>query len=114
METIPRLFLGRDPEIRKVFGPCGFPQGSCFTAAIGLQIPGAEDWVTDREASHRIVGRGIPPIAVVIVAVHVVQETPHMFAQGSVDDEERLTSASAMACRLLEHEAKRLGCASLS
>jgi hypothetical protein len=100
METIPRLFLGRDPEIRKVFGPCGFPQGSCFTAAIGLQIPGAEDWVTDREASHRIVGRGIPPIAVVIVAVHVVQETPHMFAQGSVDDEERLTSASAMACRL--------------
>ena len=40
----------------------------------------------------------------VIVAVHVVKETPHMFAQRIVDDHERLTSATAMGLGLLEHK----------
>jgi len=35
------------------------------------------------------VGQRIRPIAVVIVAVHIVEETPDMFTQRSIEDDER-------------------------
>jgi hypothetical protein len=50
------------------------------------------------------VGQRIGAIAVVIVAVYMGKDTPHMFAQRMVDDHERLASATAMGLGLLEHE----------
>src|SRR5688572_46624 len=49
-------------------------------------------------------GQGIGAIAVVVVTVHVVKEAAHMFAQGIIQDDERLAAPPAMGFGLLEHK----------
>ena len=41
----------------------------------------------------------------VIVAVDIVKEAPHVFAQCIIDGEERLALPTTMGFRLLQHEA---------
>ena len=87
-----------------MFGHRGFPLGQFLIAAIEAQAQGEAHRATDREAGDRIMGQGIGAVAVVVVAVHIVKEAPHVFAQGIIDDDERLASATAMGLRLLQHE----------
>jgi hypothetical protein len=50
--------------------------------------------------------QGIRAIAMVVVVVHVVNETAHMCTQRLIDGQERLASATAIGLRLLQHEAE--------
>ena len=53
-------------------------------------------------AGHRIVGQRIGAVAVVVMAVHVVKETAHMFAQGVIEYEGCVGLRTADPFRLLE------------
>jgi hypothetical protein len=37
LETVPRLFVGRDLHVRKMLGHCGFPRGQFLIAALETQ-----------------------------------------------------------------------------
>jgi hypothetical protein len=39
-----------------------------------------------------------------VVTIHVVKQAPHVFAQGIIDDQERLTPVTTMGFRLVQHE----------
>ena len=51
-----------------------------------------------------MMGQGIGPVAMVVVAVPIVNQIPDLFAQGSIDHDERVASATAVGLRLLQHE----------
>jgi hypothetical protein len=60
VETIPRLFLSRDREIRNMLGHRGFPLGVCLIATIEAQVHGAylvgKDTTLVAKTSTRMVG----------------------------------------------------------
>ena len=56
VETIPRLFLSRDLEIRNMLGHRGFPLGVCLIATIEAQVHGQADWPADIAAWERFLG----------------------------------------------------------
>jgi hypothetical protein len=43
-------------------------------------------------------------VTMIVVAVHSLEEAPHMFAQPIIQDLEGLAAATAMGLRLLDHE----------
>ena len=112
MQTIPRLFLARDLHVRNMLGHRGFPLGQFLIAAIQAQAQGKAHGPTDIQAGDRVMGQGIGAIAVVVVPVHVVEETAHMFTQGIVNRDDRLASALARGCGRLppEPDAASLDC----
>ena len=61
--------------------------GHLFIASIQPEIDGKAYRTTEVMAGHRIVGQRIGAVAVVVMAVHVVKETAHMFAQGVIEYE---------------------------
>ena len=87
-----------------MLGYCGVPLGQCLIAAIQTQAQGEAPRATDRAAGDRMVGQGIGAVAVVVVPVHVVKQTPHLFAQGIIHDHKRLAAALAMGFGLVEPE----------
>jgi hypothetical protein len=76
----------------------------CLIAAIQAPAHGEAHGATDIQAGDRMVGHRIGAVTVVVVAVHVVNETPHVFPEGIINHHKRLAAALAMRCRLLEHE----------
>ena len=48
----------------------------------------------------RIVRERIGVVAMVVMAVHIVEETPHMLTQGVIEDQERvsLRTAYSLVC----------------
>ena len=87
-----------------MLGHRGFPLGQFLIAAIQAQAQGKRTGPPDRQAGDRVMGQGIGASAVVVVPVHVVEETAHMCTQGLVNRDDRLASALAMGCGLLPHE----------
>jgi hypothetical protein len=50
--------------------------------------------------------QGIGAVAMVIVVIDIVKETPYVFAPRIIDGQERLPAATAMGLGLLPHEAE--------
>lgn len=96
METTPRLFVGRERELRQVFGHHRCPLGSCFIAAIGAQAEGETHRATDRAAGDGVMRYGVGAVTMVVGAVHMVKEAAHVFAQGVIEDDQRLTAPMPM------------------
>jgi hypothetical protein len=104
MQAIPCLRVGRDRQCRKVLGDSGFPLGQFFIPTIQAQAEGEAHWATDIQAGDGVMGQGIRAIAVVVMPIHVVEEAPHMFAEGIINDDKRLSALTAMGFGLLEHK----------
>src|SRR2546427_3802470 len=49
-----------------------------------------------------IMREGIGVVAMVVMAVHIVEETPHMLTQGIIEDQERVSLRTAYLLGLLE------------
>src|SRR5437763_13343791 len=80
MESCPFL-LGRwDGAARKVFLDKGVPLGEFFIASIQSKVYGETDGVTDVITGDGIMRQGIGVVAMVVMAVHIVEETAHMLA----------------------------------
>jgi hypothetical protein len=105
MEAIPCLVLSWDRELWEMLGHRGFPLREFLIPAIEAQAERETYRATHRQAGDGVMGQGVGAITVVIVAVHIVKEASHLFAQGIIQDHERLQAAPPMGCGLLEHEA---------
>src|SRR5437763_11073515 len=80
MESCPFL-LGRwDGAARTVFLDKGVPLGEFFIASIQSKVYGETDVVTDVRTGDGIMRQGIGVVAMVVMAVHIVEETAHMLA----------------------------------
>src|SRR6266576_945321 len=106
MQAVPRFSLGRDFQLWKMLGHRGFPLGQLLIAPIQAQAHGEAHRATDIEAGDRVMRQGVSAVAMVVVAVDIVEEAAHMFAQGIIDGQERFTAAPAMGLGLLQHEAE--------
>ena len=102
MKARPCLFLGRNHTIRKVFVDERFPVGARFIAPIQTQIHRKTDGATHIMTGDRIVREGIGVVAMVVMAVHIVKETPHMLTQRVIEDQEPVSLRTAHRFRLLE------------
>jgi hypothetical protein len=74
------LFLRRDGAVGNVFVDKRFPLGQFFIASIQPEVHGKAHRTTDVIAGHRIVRERIRIVTVIVMAVHIIEQTPHMFA----------------------------------
>ena len=80
------FLLGRwDGAARKVFLDKRVPLGEVFIASIQPQVYGKTDGATDVITGDGIMCKGIGVVAMVVMAVHIVEETAHMLAQGVIE-----------------------------
>jgi site-specific DNA recombinase len=105
MQAIPPLGVCRDLQIGKMLRHTRGPLGQFLVAAIEAQAQREAHRTTDRQAGDRVMGQGIGTIAMVVVTVHVIKEAPDVFAQGIINDHQRLASSTTMGRGVLEHEA---------
>jgi hypothetical protein len=80
MKLRPFLFLRRDGAVGEVFVDHRFPLGEFFLAAIQPEVHGKAHGTTHVRAGHRIVRERIRVVTVIVRAVHIVEQTPHVFA----------------------------------
>jgi hypothetical protein len=66
-----------------MLGPRGVPRGPRLIAALQAQAPKATPRAPDREARDGVMGQGVGAVAGVVVPVHMVNEAPHVCAQGT-------------------------------
>jgi len=102
MESGAFLLLGRDRTVGKVCVDKRFPAGECFLAARQLEIHRKTYGTTDIMTRDRIVCEGIRVVTMVVMTVHIVEETPHMFTQGTIEDQEPVCLRTAYLRGVLE------------
>src|SRR5207302_5157726 len=102
MESGACFLLRRDGTVGKVFVDKRFPVGDFFIAAIHTEIHGKTHGATDIMARDRIVREGVRVVTMVIMTVHIVEETAHMLAQGVIEDQYRVSLRATSRLRLLE------------
>ena len=102
MESSPFL-LGRwDGAVRKVFLDQRLPLGDLFIAPIHTEVHGKTYGATDIMTRDRIVRERIRIVAMIVMAIDVVEHTAHMLTQGIIEDQRRGSLRTADRLRLLE------------
>ena len=102
MESCPFLLGGWDGTVGEVLVDKGFPLRELFVAPIQAEIHGKTDRTTDVMTRDRSVRERIGVLAMVVMPIHIVEETAHMLAQGVIEDEERVRLRTPHRLRLLE------------
>ena len=92
----------RDRAVGKVLLDKRFPLGALFIASIQPEVHGKTHRTTDIMARDGIMREGIGVVAMVVMAVHIVEETPHMLTQGIIEDQEPVSLRTAYLLGLLE------------
>jgi hypothetical protein len=72
--------------VRKVFLDKRLPLGDLFIASIQPEVHGKTYGATDIMTCDGIVRERIRIVAMIVMAVHIVEETPHMLTQGIIED----------------------------
>ena len=80
----------------------GFPLGELFIAAIQPEVDGKTDRATHLRTGDGIVREGLGVFAMVVVAIDIVEQAPHMLAQGVIEDQEGLSLRATDRLCLLE------------
>src|SRR5207245_3800738 len=78
------------------------PASERFVAPVHPEVHGKTDRATDIMTRDGIVREGIGGVAMVIVVVHIVEQTADMLAQGVIKDQGRVSLRPAYCLRLLE------------
>ena len=102
MEACSFFLLPWDGTVGEVFVDKRFPLSDFFIAAIHPEIHGKTHGATDIMARNRIVREGVRVVTMVIMTVHIVEETAHMLAQGVIEYEGGVGLRTADPFRLLE------------
>ena len=87
---------------RKVCLDKGCPVGERFIAPIQSEVDGKTHRPTDIMTRDRIVRERVGVIAVVVMAVDIVEQTAHMLTQSVIENQERICLRSAYCFGLLE------------
>ena len=102
MESGSFFLFGRDGAVGEMFMDALLPAGQFFIAPIQTEIHRKTDGATDIMTGDRMVREGIGVVAMVVMAVHIVEETPHMLTQGIIEDQEPVSLRTAYLLGLLE------------
>ena len=102
MEPRPLFLRGGDGAVRKVFVDKGFPLGEFFIAPIQAEVQRKAHRAADIMTRDRIVGARICVIAMIVMTVDIVEQTPHMFTQGIIENQHCIGLQTADRLRLLE------------
>jgi hypothetical protein len=96
-------FLRRgDGTIGPVLLDTRFPLGARFIAPIEPEVHRKTDGATHLMTGDRIVREGIGVIAMMIMAIDIVEQTAYMLAQRVIQNQERVRFRTADRFRLLE------------
>ena len=79
-----------------------FPRGALVIAPIQAEGHGKTPRTTAIMTRDRIMREAIGAVAMIIMAVHIVEETPHMLTQGIIEDQEPVSLRTAYLLGLLE------------
>src|SRR5712671_3487334 len=102
MEACSFLLRPWDRTVGKVFLDKRFPLGALFIAAIQPEVHGKTHRTTDIMTRDGIMRERIGVVAMVRMAVHIVEQTPHMLAQGVIEYQHRVGLGTADCLCLLE------------
>jgi hypothetical protein len=102
MEARSCLLLRRDRTIGDVLAAKLFPARERFVAPGHPEVHGKTDRATDRMTRDGMVCEGIWGVARVRVAVHIVEQTADLLAQGVIKDQGRVSLRPTYCLRLLE------------
>jgi hypothetical protein len=80
MQLRPFLFLRRDGAVGAVLVDKRFPLGQFVITSLQPEVHRKTHGTTDVIAGHRIVRERIRVVTVIVMAVDIVEQTPHMFA----------------------------------
>ena len=102
MESSPFL-LGRwDGAVRKVFLDKRLPLGDLFIAPIHTEVHGKPYGTTDIMTRDGIVRERIRLVAMIVMAIDIVEHTAHRLAQGVIENQRGVGLRAAHRFRLLE------------
>jgi hypothetical protein len=79
-----------------------FPLGALFIAPIYPEVYRKTDGATHIMTGDRVVCEGIGVIAVIVMAIDIVEETPHVLTQGIIEDQQRVSLRTAYLLGLLK------------
>jgi hypothetical protein len=79
-----------------------FPLGTRFIAPIEPEVDRKTDGATPIMTGDRVVCQGIGVIAVMVMAIDLGEETPHVLTQGSIEDQQRVSLRTAYLLGLLK------------
>jgi hypothetical protein len=102
MEASPFLLGRGDGRVRKVFRDKRLPLGELFIAPIHTEVHGKPDGTPDIMTRDGIVRERIGIVAMIVMAIDVVEQTAHMLAQGVIEDQRGVGLRAADGMRLLE------------
>src|SRR5829696_2707209 len=88
MEACALLLRGGDGPARKMFLHKGFPVGKLFIAPIQAEVDRKTHRPTDIMTRDWIVRERVRILAVVVMAVDIVEQTAHVLAQGVIENQE--------------------------
>src|SRR5215813_4638250 len=98
----PLFLRGGDGAVGKVLADKGFPVGEFFIAPIQAEVQWKAHRAADIMARDWIVGEWIRVIAMIVMTVDVVKQTPHMLAQGIIENQGCVSFWTTNRFRLLE------------
>jgi hypothetical protein len=78
-----------------------FLLGARFIAPIQPEVHGKMHGTTDVMTGHGIVRERIRVVALIVMAVHPIEETTHMRVQGVIEHQDRVSLRTADRLRLL-------------
>jgi hypothetical protein len=102
VEPRPVFLLGGDGAVGKVFVDERFPTGALFIAPRQAEVHGKTPRTIDVMAGDGIVGKRRRILAMMVMAVDIVAQTPDMRAQGVIKHQEPVCFRPADCLRLLE------------
>jgi len=102
VEPRPLFLRGGDGAVGKVFVDKDFPLGEFFIAPIQAEVHGKTDRPTDIMTRDGIVRERIRILAMIVMTVDIVEQTPHMLAQGIIENQDCVSFRTTDRLRLLE------------
>jgi hypothetical protein len=102
MKPRPGFLRDGDGAVREVFMDKDFPLGKFFIAPIQAEVQRKAHGAADIMTRDWVVGERIRVIAMIVVTIDIVEETPHMLAQGIIKNQDCVSLGTADRLRLLE------------
>jgi hypothetical protein len=103
MKSVTLLLLSWNRFGRKVLLHEVRPLGRLFIAPIETSIDGKAHSTAHIVTGDQIVGERITVLAMIVVAIHIFEQTAHMFTKRVINDQDRVSRLKPMRSRGFHH-----------
>lgn len=102
MEACAFFLCRRDRTVGKVLLDKGVPPGALFIAPVQLEVHGKSHGATHIMTRDRSMREGIRGIAMIVMAINIVEEASHMLTQGIIKDQDPVSLWTTYLLSVLE------------